>query len=40
MFVKKLFARLLEEGADIGGTSGGVVLEISTSFAEEPTLSS
>ena len=40
MFVKKLFARLLEEGADIGGTSGGVVLENSTSFAADTHVSS
>ena len=40
MFVKKLFARLLEEGADIGGTSGGVVLENSTSFAADTPVSS
>lgn len=40
MFVKKLFARLLEEGTDIGGSSGGVVLENSTSFAADTPLSS
>lgn len=40
MFVKKLFARLLEEGSDVGGSTGGVVLENSTSFAADTPVSS
>lgn len=40
MFVKRLMARLLEEGVDIGGSSGGVVLENATSFAADTSVSS